>query len=56
MSPSPATRSAVSTASAGTGLADELKVVLPQLQQRRNRLDFKKTPDIFIDQVRVAGA
>ncbi|KPJ17858.1 Epidermal growth factor receptor kinase substrate 8-like protein 2 [Papilio machaon] len=40
----------VSAASRSTGseLADELKVVLPQIQQRR--LDFKKTPDIFIHQ------
>ncbi|KPJ00944.1 Epidermal growth factor receptor kinase substrate 8-like protein 2 [Papilio xuthus] len=37
-----------SSKSTGSELADELKVVLPQIQQRR--LDFKKTPDIFIHQ------
>uniref|UniRef100_A0A1E1WVA7 SAM domain-containing protein n=2 Tax=Pectinophora gossypiella TaxID=13191 RepID=A0A1E1WVA7_PECGO len=40
-----------STKSVGSAsLTDELKLVLPQLQQRKNKLDFKKTPDIFIHQ------
>ncbi|CAH2268507.1 jg17228, partial [Pararge aegeria aegeria] len=38
------TKSSVSTGS----LHEELKMVLPQITQRR--LDFKKTPDIFIHQ------
>ncbi|CAH0731740.1 unnamed protein product, partial [Brenthis ino] len=38
------TKSMMSTSS----LHEELKAVLPQIQQRR--LDFKKTPDIFIHQ------
>ncbi|KAF9409645.1 hypothetical protein HW555_011042 [Spodoptera exigua] len=33
------------------GLQEELKLVLPAIQQRKNKLDIKKTPDIFIDQV-----
>ncbi|CAH1644017.1 unnamed protein product [Spodoptera littoralis] len=32
------------------GLQEELKLVLPAIQQRKNKLDIKKTPDIFIDQ------
>ncbi|CAG9570244.1 unnamed protein product [Danaus chrysippus] len=39
------TKSAISTSS---GLHEELKMVLPQITQRR--LDIKKTPDIFIHQ------
>ncbi|XP_068624817.1 epidermal growth factor receptor kinase substrate 8-like protein 1 isoform X3 [Battus philenor] len=41
-------KSTKSTMSTGSELHEELKAVLPQLQQRR--LDFKKTPDIFIHQ------
>lgn len=33
-------------------IQDELKAVLTLYQQRRNHLDIKKTPDIFIHQVR----
>ncbi|KAI8425484.1 hypothetical protein MSG28_011330 [Choristoneura fumiferana] len=41
-----------SRASAGeASLVDELRVVLPQLTQRRKLLEFKKTPDCFIHQV-----
>lgn len=40
-----------SIASSGGGLHDELKLVLPQIQQRKTILDIKKTPDIFIHQV-----
>ncbi|XP_047037001.1 epidermal growth factor receptor kinase substrate 8-like isoform X3 [Helicoverpa zea] len=42
------TRSMVS--SGGGDLQEELKMVLPAIQQRKNKLDIKKTPDIFIDQ------
>ncbi|KOB69095.1 Epidermal growth factor receptor kinase substrate 8, partial [Operophtera brumata] len=44
------TRSAQSAHSTST-LHEELKMVLPQIQQRKNVLDIKKTPDIFIHQV-----
>lgn len=43
-----ATRSMQST---GSELHEELKMVLPQIQQRKHMLDIKKTPDIFIHQV-----
>ncbi|XP_062532547.1 epidermal growth factor receptor kinase substrate 8 isoform X4 [Bombyx mori] len=43
-------KSTKSIMSTGGSLHDELKLVLPQIQQRRNKLDIKKTPDIFIDQ------
>ncbi|XP_026317098.1 epidermal growth factor receptor kinase substrate 8-like protein 1 isoform X2 [Hyposmocoma kahamanoa] len=44
-------KSTKSTVSTGSSLQDELRVVLPQIQQRRNKLiDIKKTPDIFIHQ------
>ncbi|XP_050356899.1 epidermal growth factor receptor kinase substrate 8-like isoform X2 [Nymphalis io] len=41
-------KSTKSVKSTGSDLHEELKMVLPQIQQRR--LDFKKTPDIFIHQ------
>nr|XP_026501699.1 epidermal growth factor receptor kinase substrate 8-like protein 1 isoform X2 [Vanessa tameamea] len=41
-------KSTKSVTSTSSGLHEELKMVLPQIQQRR--LDFKKTPDIFIHQ------
>lgn len=37
--------------STNSDLHEELKMVLPAIQNRKNKLDFKKTPDIFIDQV-----
>lgn len=37
--------------STGSELHEELKMVLPQIQQRKHMLDIKKTPDIFIHQV-----
>lgn len=39
----------------GSGdLHEELKMVLPAIQARKKMLDIKKTPDIFIDQVRLS--
>ncbi|KAI5632840.1 hypothetical protein NE865_14443 [Phthorimaea operculella] len=43
-------KSTKSVTSTTSGLHDELKMVLPQIQQRRMILDIKKTPDIFIHQ------
>uniref|UniRef100_A0A2A4JLG5 SAM domain-containing protein n=1 Tax=Heliothis virescens TaxID=7102 RepID=A0A2A4JLG5_HELVI len=43
-------KSTKSMMSSGGDLQEELKMVLPAIQQRKNKLDIKKTPDIFIDQ------